>query len=69
MNNTYEFWRKSVLADAQVPLSQERIEEMFAATCRYGSGNLWTGTNGTLAAYIRELLREREHLLNHGSPP
>jgi hypothetical protein len=37
---------------------------MFEATCRYGSGNCWTGTTGELAAMIRELLAERENHIN-----
>jgi hypothetical protein len=45
-------------------VSDERAEMMFEATCRYGSGNCWTGTTGELSAMIRELLAEREDLIN-----
>lgn len=63
MNHTYEFWKDAALAGTYDPISPERIDEMFTATCKYGSGNCWTGTGGTLAAMIRELLRERAHLM------
>lgn len=45
-------------------ISDERAEVMFEATCRYGSGNCWTGTAGELSAMIRELLAERENLID-----
>ena len=59
----YTQWINAAIADTYTPLSPERIEEMFTATCKYGSGNGWTGTSGGLAGMIRELLRERAELL------
>ena len=55
-------WRDAALSGTYDPLSDERLSEMFTATCKYGSGNCWTGTSGTLASMVRELLREVEHL-------
>lgn len=40
-------------------ITPERIEEMRQAIRKYGSGNCWTGTTGTLAVMILELLKER----------
>jgi len=61
--STWDHWRESAMSGTYTPLSDERLAEMFTATCRYGSGNCWTGTTGTLATYIRELLREREWIM------
>lgn len=41
-----------------------RINEMREATKRYGPANCWTGTTGTLAAMIHELLAERAELID-----
>ena len=56
-------WEESAAAGTYTPLSESELDAMFEATCRYGSGNCWTGTSGTLAAMIRKLLRERRHLI------
>jgi len=63
MNETYQSWRESALAGTYTPLSPEWIQEAFDCSLRYGSANCWTGTSGNLAAYVRGLLREREHML------
>ncbi len=39
------------------PISAERLAEMRQAVLRYGPSNCWTGTTGTLAAMVFELLR------------
>lgn len=62
MNPSYENWLSNATAGTYTPLSPERLAEMFHATCRYGSGNDWTGTSGNLCKMVRELLREVEHL-------
>jgi hypothetical protein len=67
--STWDHWREAALSGTYTPLSDERLAEMFTATCRFGSGNSWTGTNGTLAAYVRELLREREWLIYERPTP
>ena len=41
----------------QQPISAERLAEMRQAVRTYGSANCWTGTTGTLAAMVFELLR------------
>jgi len=38
-------------------ISAERLAEMREAVRNYGSANCWTGTTGTLAAMVFELLR------------
>ena len=38
-------------------ISPERLAEMREAVLRYGPANCWTGTTGTLAAMVFELLR------------
>jgi adenine-specific DNA methylase len=61
-NSTYESWLSNATAGTYTPLAPERLAEMFEYTCKYGSGNLWTGQNGTACGYVRELLREVENL-------
>lgn len=39
------------------------MEAIFTASAMFGPANCWTGTTGDLCAMIRELLRERESLL------
>ena len=39
------------------PISAERLAEMRQAVRTYGPANCWTGTTGTLAAMVFELLR------------
>lgn len=63
----YQQWINHVTREPHVPLTQERIDEMLAATHRAGSANGWTGTSGTLATMVRELLRERHELMRIGS--
>ena len=41
----------------QQPISAERLAEMREAVLRYGPSNCWTGTTGTLAAMVFELLK------------
>ena len=57
---SWHAWREAALSGTYTPLPDDRLAKIFGTTCRYGSGNLWTGTSGTLAGYIRELLRENE---------
>lgn len=59
---SWESWKSAATVGTYDPLDEDRLAEMFMATCRYGSGNLWTGTTGTLAGYVRELLREVSRL-------
>ena len=47
----------SVSDRQQQPISAERLAEMRQAVLRYGPANCWTGTTGTLAAMVFELLR------------
>ena len=60
MRESYKSWL--VNQNCCTPIAPERLAEMFSATCKYGSGNCWTGTAGMLSGYVRELLREVEHL-------
>lgn len=39
-------------------ITPERVKEMWQAVRKYGSGNCWTGTTGTLAVMIFQLLQE-----------
>jgi hypothetical protein len=43
-------------------MTPERLEEIRQIMNRYGSANCWTGTSGTLAAIIWELVKEVERL-------
>ena len=63
-DNAYDSWKAAQRLSKRSELRQDRLREMFAATCRYGSGNCWTGDTGELARMIRELLAERERILN-----
>lgn len=60
--DTYETWLGLNLEQHE-PLTPERMAEMFTFSCRYGSGNGWTGTSGVACAMIRELLMEVESRL------
>jgi hypothetical protein len=60
---SYESWKAGMRKLERPPLTRWRLQEIFEATCRYGSGNCWTGATGKLAAMIRELLLDRERLL------
>lgn len=59
----YQQWIAHVTRDPHEPLTQERIDEMLRAANRAGAANGWSGTSGTLAAMVRELLRERHELM------
>lgn len=63
----YQQWIAHVSREPHEPLTQERIDEMFEWTNRYGPHNGWAGTSGTLATMVRELLRERHELMRNGS--
>ena len=64
MSSAYESWLANATAGTYTPIAPERLAEMFRYTCCYGSGNGFTGTAGTMAGHVRELLREVEHLRN-----
>lgn len=61
---SYDDWAAAMRTAELRPLHKWRLQEMFEATCRYGSGNCWTGTSGKLAEMIRQLLAERERILS-----
>jgi len=63
MNDAYDTWRCAALSGTYTPIDEQRIREMFLATTQNGPPNCWTGTTGTLSTMIRELLREREHMI------
>ena len=60
---SYDDWAAAIRTAELRPLHKWRLQEMFEATCRYGSGNCWTGTTGTLAAMVKRLLEERLRLV------
>ena len=62
-NDIYDAWREAALSGTYTPLSEQRIREAFSWTSKHGPPNCWTGTTGHAATLIRELLREREQLL------
>jgi hypothetical protein len=62
MTQSYDNWRAVVKRSERTKLPPERLAEMHAATCKFGSGNGWTGTSSVLCEMIRELLREVEWL-------
>ena len=43
-------------------LTEQELTEAEQLARRYGSANCWTGTSGTLAAWIIRLLNERAEL-------
>jgi len=43
-------------------MTPERRLEIEQLANKYGSSNCWTGTTGTLASIIRELLKEIDKL-------
>lgn len=43
-------------------MTQDELIEAEQLARRYGSANCWTGTSGTLAAWIIRLLNERSEL-------
>lgn len=46
-------------------MTDERLIEIEQLARQYGSPNCWTGTTGTLAAAIIELLKEVKRLRNN----
>ena len=60
---SYEDWAAAMQRAELRPLHKWRLQEMFEATCKYGSGNCWTGTSGKLSEMIRKLLAERVRLI------
>lgn len=61
---SYEDWAAAMRKAELRPLHKWRLQEMFEATCKYGSGNCWTGTGGRLAEMVRQLLAERVRLIS-----
>lgn len=55
----YDEWTQAATSGTYTPIPAERLIEMFLWTTIHGSGNCWSGTSGTAATMIRELLRER----------
>lgn len=43
-------------------MTQDELTEAEQLARRYGPANCWTGTSGTLAAWIIRLLHERKEL-------
>jgi hypothetical protein len=43
-------------------MTEQELIEAEQLARRYGSANCWTGTSGTLAAWIIRLLNERKEL-------
>ena len=44
-------------------MTQDELTEAEQLARRYGSANCWTGTSGTLAAWIIRLLKERSEIM------
>lgn len=44
-------------------LTQDELTQAEQLARRYGPANCWTGTSGTLAAWIVRLLNERSELI------
>jgi len=44
-------------------MTQDELTEAEQLARRYGPANCWTGTSGTLAAWIIRLLQERSELI------
>lgn len=49
------YWA-AIAAAPPPPIPPARLAEMREAANTYGPANCWTGTTGTLAAMVRELL-------------
>ena len=60
---SHDEWAKSFQCDESLRVSHCELQAMYEATCRYGSGNCWTGTTGNLAAMVKRLLEERLRLV------
>lgn len=56
----YQEW---AAIQSREPMPLARCAELFLWTVQHGPPNCWTGTSGTAAAMIRELLRERIRLV------
>jgi len=63
MSDHYEQWSEAAAAQNAPPIAPERLAAFFLWTTQHGPANGWTGTSGTAAAIIRELLRERIRLV------
>lgn len=61
---SYQEWVAAMRKADTRPPHKWRLQEMYEATCKYGSGNCWTGTSGQLAAMVRQLLAERILLID-----
>ena len=61
---TFDAWKSWIRqrGPTATPMRDERAAVLWEATNKYGSANNWTGTTGTLAKGIRELLIDREVL-------
>lgn len=56
----YRHWvRRVVPAD---PLTEHQLADMLAEARKHGPTHCWTGTAGTLAGMVVELLREVERM-------
>lgn len=55
----FDEWTAAATSGTYTPLPSERLIEMFQWTTIHGSSNCWSGTSGTAATMIRELLLER----------
>ena len=44
-------------------MTQDELTEAEQLARRYGPANCWTGTSGTLAAWIIRLLKERSEIM------
>jgi hypothetical protein len=63
MSDHYEQWCEAAAAQNAPPITPERLADFFLWTTQHGPANGWTGTSGTAAVIIRELLRERIRLV------
>lgn len=63
MSESYQAWREAAQAGTHSPLSEDRLFAAWQWSQIHGPANSWTGTSGTAALLIRELLRERLHLI------
>jgi hypothetical protein len=59
----YDQWLAHVASKPHEPMTQAVIDEAYRLTRVYGPANSWSGTTGSMAAMILELLRERHELL------
>lgn len=64
MSQSYEAWNDAAQTGTYTPLCESRLIAAWQWSQIHGPANSWTGTTGTAALFIRELLRERLRLLN-----